>query len=341
LYHRLNKFKNVIAGDYKNFDGSLNGFLFEQALKVKLNWYRHWNYILFFEQAHVNGLMSFTEFRSQNYGEYEQWVKKSNIPNIEMLPINRFDVGLGVVPLTFEETQICRAVLFDEMTHTTSVLINLVIQTMMGNPSGNIITVDVNTICNELIMVCAFLNLKVEWLTKKMKEDYRLYMRDNLIDVTYRGHTRDTIYGDDNVISVSDIAAEFFYPQRICSWLSNRGITYGSARKDGSAFNFEKLEDVTFLKRRFFKHEQYDQLILAPIDQDTIRELTNWIRKGPNDYDAMYENLRNSLRFSFHWGRNFFAKHKRAINDALSEVGRPWVDLTYEECELDYFSEVF
>jgi len=100
------------------------------------------------------------------------------------------------------------------------------------------------------------------------------------------------VYGDDNLISVSDEALKFFDYRTIQIALRSFGLEYTDENKSVVLPICKKLEDVTFLKRGF---RWNGKRWLAPLDWDTVRQMTYWYRHGPNVCQRIIDNMCNSL----------------------------------------------
>lgn len=241
------------------------------------------------------------------------------------------EVGIdGVEALTFEERQLIRAVLLNEMVHTFQVVTNVVYMSHHGNPSGNPMTVVVNTYVNTLIMRMAFRELaRRQALTKFIPL------------VAYDKNVQEIMYGDDNWLSVSDEASEFFNQYFVTEILAEVGIEYTTAKKEKVSKDFRvPINEVSFLKQKFRKHPLYD-VYLAPIDRITIQELTNWIKISEDSLEAMYTNLYISLEMAYHHGKKYYDNHLERINQALEKLWLPRVYGTFEEREEVFCREVF
>jgi len=94
------------------------------------------------------------------------------------------------------------------------------------------------------------------------------------------------------------------------------------------------------LKRHIVKHEKLD-LYLAPIEKQVIQDLTNFIRKSPNDERATVENCENSFRFAYQWGRKYFNEHSSKVNFALEQVGIPPIMTSFDDYDREYLSQIY
>jgi hypothetical protein len=105
----------------------------------------------------------------------------------------------------------------------------------------------------------------------------------------FHSHVRAFVYGDDNLIAVSDKYAirQFPFDQRAMTlYMEKHGFTYTTEDKSGSnTVSFREIEDVTFLKRGFVTDTIFDrstfsrtELVKAPLDINSLIETPLWCR---------------------------------------------------------------
>jgi hypothetical protein len=137
-----------------------------------------------------------------------------------------------------------------------------------GNPSGNLITVQLNSICNSIMMRYVYyaLNRKV---ARRFCENVTL-----------------GTYGDDNAMGV----------RKDCGWFNHSaclaefekiGIGYTMADKDAKSVPYLPLSQISFLKRGFQYHEEL-ATIVAPIEEDSILKKFHFVKK-PNESPLSFE----------------------------------------------------
>lgn len=192
-----------------------------------------------------------------------------------------------------KEYQLARQTIFEELIHTNQIAINIVYCTHIGNPSGNALTAQLNTMIGAMYMRYAWLELAP--VPMRSLQHYE----DNI---------EEAIYGDDIDIAVALECQTFFNPHDISRVFAAIGITFTSATKDGEA-TFQPIEQTTFLKRGF--REGRWGVMLPTMDKDTIRELVNWIRISDmqTEDEAFVSNCNESFRFAFFHGPEYFQEH--------------------------------
>jgi len=242
-----------------------------------------------------------------------------------------------------EENAKIRFVLMDEIAHTVHRVGSTVFQTAQSNKSGFGLTSILNSVIGDMY-------LKVGWIScmtraayeavaagEKMLAHRWTVMRSLAM---YDRLTVASVYGDDNQVAVEESAISAFNARTFGNFLKDHGIEYTPAAKGERLADYDKIEDLQFLKRHIVKHEKLD-LYLAPIEKQVIQDLTNFIRKSPNDERATVENCENSFRFAYQWGRKYFNEHSSKVNFALEQVGIPPIMTSFDDYDREYLSQIY
>ena len=187
--------------------------------------------------------------------------------------------------------------------HTFQIVVDILHRKVQGNPSGNPITVIINSMCGEEYLLCVFLMLA---MTFRRTEYYSLDK--------YEEEVADMIFGDDNGITATEPVLEWFNPSTISKQFEELGIKYTSADKSGEC-QLKTVDELRFLKCGFVGHPDYPDRKLATLDEKSIYELTNWIRTSDcNDARTLtLDNCNEALRFVFFHGKQAFAQLREAI----------------------------
>jgi hypothetical protein len=90
-----------------------------------------------------------------------------------------------------------------------------------------------------------------------------------------RDHVYSRFYGDDSVNSVSEIAARVFSQKVVGAHVAKWGYRYTSALKDGSDNEFERFEDLQFLKRGIAPHRRVNMFV-APLATKSFVKALCW-----------------------------------------------------------------
>jgi hypothetical protein len=125
-------------------------------------------------------------------------------------------------------------------------------------------------------------------------------------------------YGDDNIINMSDFIAPIFNQVTITRGYADIGMEYTDEDKTGNIVPYRSLSEISFLKRKF----RYDTDLcrhVAPLDLDTILEMTMWVR-GDLDHNARCAiNIEHAYRELAMHGRDVF-EHWSVILDELAHT---------------------
>ncbi len=224
-----------------------------------------------------------------------------------------------------EEDDNVRLTLASDCVHSLVLVGCLMLWKKKGNPSGNPGTAVINTkvnVCYARLALLAVLRMiKLVCKIKQLFLPNELMAR--LIDTPmklYRTGVREIAYGDDGVYGVAEWLQSFFNLKTVTDALAMHGIVSTSENKEDE-YEVQPLLNCTFLKCGFKPLAGRESFYLAPIAQDTIYELTNWVRKSDDDIAQLRVNLQDALKFAFHWGLPFFRKFSADVNNVLHEHG--------------------
>jgi len=226
-WHRLAKSlqvkgDKVVAGDFSNFDGTLNSQILMSILDMVNDWY---------------------------------------------------DDG--------EENKLIRTVLWEDVVSSIHIYKDNLYQWTHSQPSGNPMTVIINSCYNSLSM-------RVVWLLLMADTEY-----SNLKHFTE--HVSMISYGDDNVLNISDNVIEFFNQQTISKGYETIGMKYTMEDKGEANVTHRTLNEVNFLKRTFLY--DHDALMhLGQLDMSVIMEMMNWVRGNTNIEESTCENIGVAVR---------------------------------------------
>nr|QGN75757.1 polyprotein [Broad bean wilt virus 1] len=106
-----------------------------------------------------------------------------------------------------------------------------------GIPSGFPLTVIVNSILNEILIKYAY---------------WKCFEEESLIRDHFNTYVAMVVYGDDNLISVSEVISSRFNGNFLVNFMSNLGIKVtDGVDKTKVGIDFRTIEDCDFLKRKF------------------------------------------------------------------------------------------
>jgi len=216
-----------------------------------------------------------------------------------------------------EEAQLIRAALWEHICNADILVKGEVIRKTHSQPSGNPLTVIINSLFNGIVMRIAYMLLK----------------REQGLPATcdYRKYVAEIIYGDDDIKSVSMEITDWFNQLTLTDALASFGLTYTDETKTGKILPFKPLEEVAFLKRKFAI--QMDGTFLAPMDLVNTLEITNWIR-GKARRTATVENCEQTImELSLH-PQEVYEYWSTRIREELAAVGvNIHVPTYYEQME--------
>ncbi len=169
-----------------------------------------------------------------------------------------------------------------------------------SNPSGQPLTVLLNSIVNALYLRYAFRVLNPE------KEV-----------VTFKKKVAATTYGDDNAFGVS-VKAPWYNHTTIQSALADIGLTYTMADKTAESVPYIHIDDVSFLKRTWRWCDDVGNYT-CPLDEESIiKSLTVWTPSSELDeYAHMLQVLTAANNEYFFHGREMFEEKHKFFNELL------------------------
>lgn len=223
-----------------------------------------------------------------------------------------------------EENQRVREILFMETWNSFHINSGLTLEWVKSLPSGHPLTTIINCMFNSIAFRMAF---------------GKCFDSPNAI-TRFRENVELVVYGDDNIASVSEKAAEHFNYYTLTTSMAYFGLTYTTETKEQVSSKFRSLEDVDFLKRGF---SLVNGKYIAPLRWDTVRQMVNWYRKGIDEGSRQVANVECALREATLHGENEFELLRKACKPMLEEVGLrlPPYDFTYysTEFQLEWYEE--
>lgn len=209
-------------------------------------------------------------------------------------------------------------VLGDEIVHTVQLAKDQLYVTHIGNPSGNPLTVILNSFVNIMYMLLA-------WLGTMRTTNPQYCSVASFFD-----HVRAAVYGDDNLLSITAEVIDIFNQETISDYLQRYSITYTNESKSGVT-KYKPLLDATFLKNGFAHHQEYNHLMVPLMSETTIHELLNWTRIAPDQDELLLDNIHDSLRFAYFYGKQYFTTLRIKIIEALSHHDLNFSVKTYSD----------
>lgn len=189
-----------------------------------------------------------------------------------------------------------------------------------GQPSGQPLTVEMNSILNSILIRMAFCTI--------MDRDYSHIKNPNFRDYVALG-----VYGDDNAMGVSS-EIPLFNHTTIQAVFASWGIKYTMADKGADSVPYQALNEVSFLKRSFHFHPELGSIV-APIEQESLSKKFYWWTKSkntpltfPEQFQANFESqAREAYLHGVEFYEEFCAKCERIVEasqDGDERFVLPW-----------------
>nr|ULF99907.1 MAG: hypothetical protein [Iflaviridae sp.] len=170
-----------------------------------------------------------------------------------------------------------RNVLREEITSSHNVAYDVLFETLCCSPSGQPLTVVVNTICMYAYLIMAWNRLA----TGKL----------NTYDA-FKTHVNGFVYGDDIIMSVSS-KAKFFNNNSLKDVFADVGIVYTDNDKKDKFENYVPLEKATFLGRSF---KTLEGRSVGALDESVINNIVNWTTcKSQKNIDGVMMSCSRSV----------------------------------------------
>lgn len=176
-----------------------------------------------------------------------------------------------------ENAQI-RRVLFEDICNAKVLVKGELIQMTHSQPSGNPLTVVVNSLFNQIVMRMAYIQAKVN--------------AGMSAECDFRKNVSMQTFGDDNCLNIADSVIEWYNQETITPALAHFGLTYTDEAKTGTCVPYRSLNEIRYLKRDF---ELRDGIFRGPLEFSVVIEMMNWC-KGKNVRAATKENVETALR---------------------------------------------
>jgi len=191
-----------------------------------------------------------------------------------------------------------------------------------GLPSGNPLT----SVMNSIFGMIAF---RLMW----MRCTQGVYCTRALSLKGFQEHVRLLMYGDDNLLNVSEHAIDAFNQKTMIAVAPEFGLKYTSDVKDDpNPPEYRTIENVSFLKRTF-RREALVLRRVAPLDLDTVLEMTYYTKRGGSEVSITVDNIGNTLReLSLH-GEDVYNKYVPTLVKAAKE--RMNVDIIPQKWRLE------
>ncbi|APF29088.1 polyprotein [Diabrotica virgifera virgifera virus 1] len=212
-------------------------------------------------------------------------------------------------------------VMTEEVSNAYHIMHDFIYETQCGIPSGNILTVIINSIVNMLY-------IRYVW--------YKIFPTSTHQE--FKGKVFLKTYGDDMIMSVKEDVLEKFNCRTISEILAQYDIVFTDAEKTGTK-EYDTIYNSTFLKSGFARHPTLTDQWLAPLDELSIKECALWIWKSYDNEKATIANAEQSLRLAYGRGQAYFKQWKTQLNTALARLRYSNIPITWHQVDRLFFSE--
>ncbi len=174
------------------------------------------------------------------------------------------------------------------------------VQFFGSNPSGQSLTVIINSLAN-----CLYLRYTYVILYMENVNDGKSYYD---IAKTFKDHVELFVYGDDNQGSTDLPWFNFNNIQRV---FASVGITFTPPTKDDSTYEFMTIDEIDFLKRTYRYDKDLDAIV-APLSNDSINKmLTTWVASDTVSPEVQgLSVIGSAIREYFFHGRDIFEEKR-------------------------------
>lgn len=205
-----------------------------------------------------------------------------------------------------------------------------VLEAANGQPSGQPLTVEINSIVNSLLMRMTYFHIMDVHYPRLAKSNFRDYIRL-------------ATYGDDNLLGVDPSIPKYNHTE-IQSVLAHWGIKYTMADKEADSVPYQTLEQISFLKRSFVDHPELG--VVAPLEKESIvKGFYYWVRpkNTPLNFPEQFEALvASQVREAALHGREFydaFCNGVRLLQEGSLEM-REEFHINWNDFDLPLYDEL-
>lgn len=246
---------HVVAGDFSNYDGTLNSSVLWACLDVVEAFY-------------------------ENSTEEERLIRRG-------LWVDLVNSVHFTVP--FNGTQFGEKGYLYQWSHS--------------QPSGNPMTVILNSVYHSIVARMVYKMCARKYCPEMVSlKDWNRYVRHNN-------------YGDDDLYNIHPKIAEWFNQITMTEQFATIGMTYTDEAKTGQLVKYRRLEDVSFLKRKF----EWDPIQVrwrCPHSLEVILEMAMWVKRGRSVHELTAEVLEEAVHELAQHREDVFDLHMPKFEEA-------------------------
>jgi len=239
-------------------------------------------------------------------GDYKAYDKRMSPKEI----LSAFDILINFCELSGNYTQDDIKVIRGIAEDTAFSIVDFngdLVQMFGSNPSGNPLTVILNSLVNSLRMRYVYFILNPESEVGSFLSNVALMT-----------------YGDDNIMSVNR-NCDWFNHTSISETFAKLDIVYTMADKEAVSVPFININDASFLKRTW-KYDEDMKCMLAPLDHDSIEKmLMVWVKsKAVTEEYQGVSVMCTALQEYFFYGKDVFNSKRDMIVSLIDKL--KWQD---------------
>lgn len=199
-----------------------------------------------------------------------------------------------------------------------------------GQPSGQPLTVEVNSIVNSLLMRMTYYTI--------MDEHY-----PHLSSSSFRDYVSLATYGDDNALGVDSSIPKYNHTN-IQEVFARWGISYTMADKEADSVPYQSIEEISFLKRVFMEHPELG--LVGPIEKESITKcFYYWVRpvNTPLTFPQQFgEFIKSQAREAALWGQGYYDEFLlgvKLLQEGSLEMGTEF-QIKWSQCQILSYDEM-
>jgi hypothetical protein len=199
-----------------------------------------------------------------------------------------------------------RRVLWLEVTNSFHINEGIVYSWFTALPSGIFPTTFYNCCANQILF-------RMAWMDAVQGLKFPLPPFDTCVYLC--------VMGDDNVFSVSAQFESVFTEVTLATIFKEYGYVYTPEDKEVAqhSVKLRALHLVSFLKRRFIRHEDYGRMV-GPLELNSILDMLQWQKETSNSYADCESLVQTALEELTFYPRAVFEEWKTRLFDAIKSV---------------------
>nr|UHR49797.1 MAG: polyprotein [Sanya leptocorisa acuta iflavirus 1] len=217
-----------------------------------------------------------------------------------------------------------------ELLQSNHLAVNTVYQQFSGAPSGSAATTVLNTGVNQMLLLCAWVDLMEEYCKEKNFVLFELFQKYVCL----------YCYGDDVIMAVHPEIIHLFNAKTISNYFKNFGIVSTDAGKGQEVEAYTDIYHAKFLGCYFVKHPYFNEWLSA-LDKEKLEDIPLWVHGKLAIRENTLESCRVALEWAHGWGPNYFQNLKDKINIMLTKAKLPNMVMQWEDIDKIFFSDYY